>query len=96
MLQKTQWIPVFDNKPASDDVILSAEQAKHVKSCPHRYNELKDYDYLFYFDTKQTMDEKKVEDLIVECFQKNNFSFVITQHPYSVKKKITMYGMNIN
>jgi hypothetical protein len=87
-LKSTEWIAVFDDKPVSEDLTISATQAKHIKSCPHKYSELKDYDYLFYFDNKLSLKVGRIEYLIQYCFQQENFALVTTEHQtISCKKK---------
>jgi hypothetical protein len=87
-LKDSGYIAVFDDKPVSDDLTVSATQAKHIKSCPHKYSELKDYDYLFYYDNKIRLRVGRIEHVIRSCFQQENFAFVITEHQtISCKKK---------
>lgn len=91
-LEKTCWISVFDDKPIHDDLILSATQSKHIKACPHEYEQLKKYDYLCYHDSKRKMDIKLVENLITKRFIENTFSLIVSDHPFlkSILKKKTI------
>ena len=49
---KTQWIPIFIDVKFRAGLIESNFYGKHIKSCPHKYKELKYYDYLVFLDSK--------------------------------------------
>ena len=52
LLKNTNWIGIYDDKPTTDDVIESCMIGKHIKTMPHEYTELKDYDFLCFLDSK--------------------------------------------
>lgn len=55
MVQKlagTRWVPVFDDTPTADNVIESNMVAKRVKTTPHTFPVLRDFDYLCFLDSK--------------------------------------------
>ena len=91
-LKTTRWIAIYDDKPVYEDLIESAMQSKHIKACPHEYNELKPYDYLCYYDSKRKMDIVLVERLIQKCFQENKYSLIVSEHPFlkAILKKKTI------
>jgi hypothetical protein len=49
---KTKWHPIFVNVILKDDIIESNFYGKHIKTCPHKYKELKHYDYVCFLDSK--------------------------------------------
>ena len=51
-LKKTQWIPIFIDIITTDDIYESNMIGKHIKAMPHKYKEIKDYDYLCFLDSK--------------------------------------------
>lgn len=80
-LKGTKWIAIFDNKPTNDDIIESCLVGKHVKTCPHEYNEIKDYSYLCYLDSKlQHVSEKFVEDVITKYFIEHDYALILREH----------------
>jgi hypothetical protein len=80
-LNNTKWIVIFDNKITNDDVIQSCMVAKHIKVCPHEYDELKKYDYLCSFDNKcKKVNENFVENYIECYFINNNFALLLREH----------------
>jgi hypothetical protein len=82
-LKETNWIGVFDDKPTIDDVIESNMVGKYIKSCPHKYDELKNYDYLCYMDSKLGMvNELLVEEFIQKCFIEQNYALILKKHWY--------------
>jgi len=81
-LNGTQWIGIVDNKPTCDDLIESCMIGKHVKTMPHEYTELKNYDYLCYIDSKlDKVNDIFVEDFIDKYFIKEKYALLIRSHP---------------
>jgi hypothetical protein len=82
-LHNTKWIAIFDDKPTNEDLIESCMAGKHVKSSPHMYKELKDYDYLCYFDNKlPKINENFVENSINKYFVQQNYAMILRQHHF--------------
>lgn len=82
-LKATQWIVIFDDKPTTDDLIESNMVGKHIKTSPHKYDELKEYDYLCYLDSKLgKVNETLVEEFIQNYFIKQNYALLLRQHWY--------------
>jgi hypothetical protein len=82
-LKDTKWVGIFDDKPTIDDLIESNMVGKHVKTSPHKYNELKDYDYLCYMDSKLgKVSETLVEEFIQKYFIEQDYALMLRQHWY--------------
>ena len=81
-LQNTKWIAILDHKHSSDDLIETTFLSKHIRTSPHKYDELANYSYLCGFDSKQQVSEKFIEDSISEYFVKNNFAIALRKHPW--------------
>lgn len=82
-LQNTDWIGIYHDKQTKDDVIESCMVGKHIKAMPHEYNELKDYDYLCYMDSKlELVSETFVEEFIVKYFIEQNYALLLREHWY--------------
>ena len=86
LLQTTKWIPIYDNKPTTDDMIQSNMVGKYIKTCPHMFLELKDYDYLCYLDSKlEHVNEKFVEHYINKYFIEEsgkNYALMLRNHTF--------------
>lgn len=83
MLKLTKWIYIYDDKPVSDALIESCMISKHIKTSPHEYKELKEYDYTCFLDSKlQKIDEKFVEKFIDKYFLKQNYALLLREHPF--------------
>jgi hypothetical protein len=88
LLKKTKWIPIYDNKPTKDDLIESNMLGKYIKTCPHMFPHLKDFDYLCYLDSKlEHVSEKFVEDYIRKYFFTNNntqpkYALILRNHTF--------------
>lgn len=82
-LKKTEWIGIFDNNPTNDDLIESCMVGKHVKTSPHEYKELQDYDYTCFLDSKlQKVNELFVEDFIKDFFIKKDYALLLREHTF--------------
>jgi len=83
LIQKTKWIPIYDNKPTNDDLIESNMVGKYIKACPHKFPHLKDYDYLCYLDSKlEHVNEKFVEEYIHKYFINDNYALMLRNHTF--------------
>jgi len=81
VLKQTEWIGIYDDKPMSDDLIESCMVGKHTKTMSHEYYELKDYDYLCYFDSKVgKVNENFVEKYIHKYFIEQNYALLLRKH----------------
>ena len=83
-LKNTKWISVFINKQTDDDVIESNMIGKHVKVLPHEFEELKNYDYLCYFDTKLLkVNIKFIELCINKYFIHDNQALLLRKNQWN-------------
>ena len=81
LLKTTNWIGIYEDKPTKDDLIESCMVGKHVKVMPQEYQELKDYDYLCFLDSKlDKVNEAFVEDYIVKYFIQQNYALLLRKH----------------
>jgi len=82
-INTTNWIGIYDDKPTSDDVIESAMVSKYIKSMPHEYTELQQYDYLCLLDSKlEKVNENFVENCINTYFIKQNYALLLRKHTF--------------
>lgn len=84
-LTNTKWIGIYDNKQIIENNdkynISSCMASKHIKVCPHEYNELNQYDYLCYLDSKlKKINEKFIENYINYFFIHGNFALLLRRH----------------
>ena len=80
-LRDTQWIPIFEDKQTTDDNIESNMVGKHIKTLPHEYKELKDYDYVCFLDSKFVrIDETFFEHAIRRYFIEKNYALLVKKH----------------
>ena len=77
-LKSTKWIPRRLDIQVSDDEIESCMAAKHIKACPHMYEDLKKYKYTCFQDSKLRV----IDSLCKELIQKNmpQYSMILRQH----------------
>lgn len=81
--KNTKWIGIYQDKPTTDDLIESCMVAKHLKVCPHEYDELKGYDYLCFLDSKlEHVKESFVEEFITKYFIEQNYALLLRKHPF--------------
>lgn len=81
-LKNTGWNRVFlSNIPIKDDDVGDSFDSKELKSCPHHYEVLNNYDHSCYFDSKVYVDENRIIEHI-KNMTKNNKIFSIPQHPF--------------
>lgn len=96
LLQKTKWIPIYDNKPTNDDLIESNMLGKYIKSCPHMFPHLKDYDYLCYLDSKlEHVSENFVEDYIHKYFINDNYALMLRNHTFLKPNILEEYNVSM-
>jgi hypothetical protein len=85
-LLNTQWIVIFmNNVPIHHCNIKNAMEVKLIKSCPHKFEQLKNYKYLCWLDSKIQVYENEIEKLITELSNNDNKIIVMSKHPYSDK-----------
>ena len=78
---KTKWHPIFVNVILTDDIIENNFYGKHIKTCPHKYKELKDYDYVCFLDSKSDkVSIDFVEDFIKKYFIAENYALLLREH----------------
>jgi hypothetical protein len=81
MLKDTNWIGIYIDISINDDLIQSCMIGKHLKTMPQEYNELKEYDYLCFLDSKlDKVNEQFVEDFIHKYFIENNYALLLRKH----------------
>lgn len=82
-LKHTKWIGIYEDIPTNDDLIESCMVGKHVKTMPHKYDELKEYDYLCFLDSKlEQVDELFVETFIHRYFIEKNYALLLREHTF--------------
>lgn len=82
-IKETKWIGIFIDKQTIDETNESNMFGKHIKSCPHEYKELKDYDYLCFFDSKvENVSETGIEQFITKYFIEQNYALILREHWY--------------
>jgi hypothetical protein len=80
-LKETNWIGIYDDKPTNDDLIESCMVGKHLKSMPQEYEDLKQYDYLCFLDSKlQKVNEVFVENMINKYCIEEKYALLLRQH----------------
>lgn len=96
-LAGTRWVPVFDDTPTADNVIESNMVAKRVKTTPHTFPVLRDFDYLCFLDSKlEHVDEHKVELLIDRHFVEQNLAVLMRQHPFVPDSVLFEFRISMN
>lgn len=94
-IKETQWVGIFIDKQIIDETNESNMFGKHVKSCPHEYKELKDYDYLCFFDSKvENVSESGIEQFITKYFIEQNYALILREHWY-INSKILNRNISI-
>jgi hypothetical protein len=82
-LKETEWIGIFIDIEFKDDVYIPNMYGKHLKSMPQEYQELKDYDYLCFFDSKiNNLNVNFIEDNIHKYFINDNKALILRLHDY--------------
>ena len=81
MLKDTNWIGIYIDISINDDLIQSCMIGKYLKTMPQEYNELKEYDYLCFLDSKlDKVNEQFVEYFIHKYFIENNYALLLRKH----------------
>ena len=76
------WIPLLiEGMEPSDDPIVSATQAKFAKALPHRFEVLKQFDFLFYVDDKYKLSEIIIPGLAASM-RANQSPIAMRLHPW--------------
>ena len=80
-LKNTNWIRVHINVPIYNDLTLDSFSSKELKATPNKYNELNNYNYLCYFDSKIKINEERI---LQHINQMNHFNkiIVLSKHPF--------------
>jgi hypothetical protein len=72
ILKDSQWIAVFmDNIPVHNCQIKDTMESKLLRTCPHKFEILNNYDFLCWFDSKTEVYESKINELVVELSNSN-------------------------
>ena len=80
-LEGTGWIGIFEDKPTTDDMYESNMLSKIVKTKPHTFPELRDFDYTCYLDSKVGhVSETFVENAIFKYFISGDSALLIRAH----------------
>jgi hypothetical protein len=73
------WIPISLNLEVSENIVLSAHQAKVAKALPHIFRQLAGYQYLFYVDAKISFNTRRLPEF-VEILAKSNAPIAVRKH----------------
>lgn len=83
-LENTLWKRVFcHNVPVHDCHIKDTMETKILRTCPHKFDILTNYEYLCWFDSKLQVYESSVEELIAQLSSNSDKIIVLSKHPYS-------------
>jgi len=81
-LESTRFIPIFmSNIPVENDPIKDCMNTKELRSCPHKFDVLKNYRYYCWFDSKLTVFENRVNATIEEM-ERTDKLMALTKHLY--------------
>jgi hypothetical protein len=79
----TNWIPILDNKPISEDPIESCMAGKEIKVLPHKHEALQNHSYLCYLDNKlNDINIDFVERYINNYFINKNYALLLRVHQF--------------
>ena len=82
-LEETKWIRIFNDIKLDDDIYESNMYGKLIKTCPHKFEELKNYSYLCLLDSKlEKVNELFVEDFINKYLIQQNYALLLRRHPF--------------
>lgn len=81
MLEGTGWKTVWVDIPIHNDSTLDRMNTKELRTCPHRFPILQEYEYLCWFDNKLKVDSEKINALVTELQTSSN-CIVLNKHPY--------------
>jgi hypothetical protein len=86
LLANTKWKPIYTNVPIYGNNIQDAMSAKLPKARPDMYNELRNYDYLCYIDSKlYNIDFEKIVNVMNLMDTMPEKTFCISRHPLPFK-----------
>ncbi len=91
-VNKLGWIPIHINLPLSRNRILSAQQSKIPKALPHIFEELNQYQYVFYKDDKIDFDTSLLPSLI-EKMEGEKAAFSMRLHPDLTSNVLNEFGV---
>jgi hypothetical protein len=96
-LKETAWIGIFIDKEFKDDVYIPNMYGKHLKSMPQEYQELKDYDYLCFFDSKiNNLNVNFIEDNIHKYFIDDNKALILRLHDFITTNNVwSEFGLSM-
>jgi hypothetical protein len=83
ILNGSNWIGIYHDIQTTDDLIESCMVGKRVKTMPHEYSEIKDYDYLCFLDSKLQQLEESLNNINVNNNTYRGFVLEIVEEPYS-------------
>ena len=81
LLQNTGWKVIMVDIPLTNNETIDCMNCKIIRTCPHKYEELKAYEYICWFDTKLKINVDKIEKLVEEM-EISGKSIVLSKHPY--------------
>jgi hypothetical protein len=85
-LENTLWKRIYCNDIVIHNCnIKNTMETKILRTCPHKFNVLNNYEYLCWFDSKLQVYEIKVEFLINQLADNKDKVIVFSKHPYSYK-----------
>ncbi len=64
--------------------VKNSMYSKELKSCPHRFDILKKYDYICWFDSNLNLKEEKINEILTILDTSDKIR-AMTKHPYSDK-----------
>ncbi len=85
------WEPLFIDLEVSDNLVLSAHQAKIAKAIPHRFQQLNEFEFTFYKDDKIDVDLEKIISHI-PILQENNSPLAIRPHLFLAGNNLFEFG----
>jgi hypothetical protein len=81
LLQNTGWKVIMVDIPLTNNETIDCMNCKIIRTCPHKYVELKAYEYICWFDTKLKINTDLVYKLIADM-EISGKSIVLSKHPY--------------
>ncbi|PKM31924.1 MAG: hypothetical protein CVV07_02150 [Gammaproteobacteria bacterium HGW-Gammaproteobacteria-11] len=89
--ESSGWIPVFFDIEISENVILSAHQAKIAKAMPHKFPFLNAYSFLLYIDDKLQFDLAMLK-IAVQDLESSGAALAIRKHPFLQDNILEEFG----
>lgn len=95
-LEKTCWKRILcSDIQVHDCNIKNTMETKILRTCPHKFNVLNDYEYLCWFDSKLKLYENKIEELMSQLSNNEDKIIVLSKHPCSNKFKSVWDEFNL-